>query len=337
MEEVVFQGQYLDGVSANAYSVEVSFEDGNLIIQDDRFGKTVPVSALEVSDRLGRLPRTLKLPDGSAVILPDSQSLSRHLREGTSYLRQLESNALYAAMGLVLLVACAWGFYVVLLPQLSDALAGAISIEMEEKLSNQTLESMDAGKVWKSSSLSQKQQSTIRSQLGSQLGSVAMANVKLQFRESAVLGANAFALPGSEIVITDKLVEILSGDELAAVVAHELGHLHHKHNSRMMVRDIGLTGVLGLLIGFRGANDSLLGAAQALGQSKYSREFEGEADAYSTTLMRSANLSPCLLASSLLKLEAVSKGAPGSHASWFASHPPTQQRVSQIGLACEGT
>lgn len=337
MAGVVFNGQYLDGISTNAHSVDVAFIDGNFIIQDDRFDKSTPVNALKVSGRLGSLPRTLTLPDGSLVIVPDSVLLSQYLQEGSSLVLQLESNRLYAAVGLILLVVCAWVFYIALLPWLSDTLAREISVETEVRLSNDSVESLDDGKFWKASTLSEIQQSTIRSQLGSQLGSVAMAPVKLQFRDSVVLGANAFALPGSAIVVTDKLVEILSDDELAAVVAHELGHLHFKHNARMLVRQIGLSEVLGLLMGFRGANDSLLGTVHTLGQSKYSREFEAEADSYSMDLIKAANLSPCLLASALLKLEKASPAESGSRASWFASHPPTLERINDVGNACSGT
>jgi len=291
MSAIIFKGEYCDGVSASAHTVDVAFADGSFIIQDARFPKSAPVHALKVSARLGRLPRTLTMPDGSQVVVPDSIMLSQQLQEGTSYLRKLEANTVYAVAGVILLVACAWAFYVMLLPWLSDTVARAISIEMEEKLSDGSLKDMDASNVWKSSALTDAQQRSIRQRLDAQLGSAAMKPVHLQFRDSAVFGANALALPGSNIVITDKLVEILNPDELAAVVAHELGHLHHRHNVRMLIRQIGLSGVLNLFMGFGGASDSIVGATQALGQAKYSREFETEADAYSMQLMRAAHMS----------------------------------------------
>jgi len=174
----------------------------------------------------------------------------------------------------------------------------------------------------------------IRSQLAQRLGRVALDASAIDFRSSPAIGANAMALGGSQIVITDKLVEILNSDELAAVVAHELGHLHYKHILRLEVRQIGLSGVLSLLVGFHGANDELLGTAIGLGQSKYSREFESEADAYSISLMNASGLSPCLLASSLKKLEQAAASQSGANPSWFSSHPPTQVRINMIGLAC---
>ena len=56
---MIFKAQYLDGISAHAYQVDVAFADGNCLIQDDRFAKSAPIQALKVSGRLGRLPRTL--------------------------------------------------------------------------------------------------------------------------------------------------------------------------------------------------------------------------------------------------------------------------------------
>ena len=92
MPAVIFKGEYNDGVSASAHAVDVAFADGSFIIQDDRFPKSAPVHALKISARLGRLPRTLTLPDGSQVVVPDSIMLSQQLQEGTSYLRKLEAN-----------------------------------------------------------------------------------------------------------------------------------------------------------------------------------------------------------------------------------------------------
>src|SRR5690606_15157282 len=60
----------------------------------------------------------------------------------------------------------------------------------------------------------------------------------LDFRRG--LGANAFALPGGAIVVTDGLVEAaraagLQDDAIAGVLAHEIGHVAHRHTTRMLV------------------------------------------------------------------------------------------------------
>lgn len=57
------------------------------------------------------------------------------------------------------------------------------------------------------------------------------------------IGANAFALPDGTLVVTDELVELAgdNDDEVLAVLAHELGHIHERHGLRLL-RTQGLSG-----------------------------------------------------------------------------------------------
>src|SRR5690606_8207508 len=60
----------------------------------------------------------------------------------------------------------------------------------------------------------------------------------LEFRSG--IPANAFALPGGTIVMTDAMVEQArrsgTGDTaLLGVLAHEIGHVQHRHTTRMLV------------------------------------------------------------------------------------------------------
>jgi len=148
-----FKGQYLDGMSSDSHLVEVSFADANFVIQDARFAKSTPIKSLRVSDRLGRLPRTLILPDGSSVTLPDSALLSQLLGETGSFLQKMESGPVYAALGIALLALCGVVFYFSLLPWLSDAVARNLSPAMQKKLAAANLESMDKAGIWSGSKL----------------------------------------------------------------------------------------------------------------------------------------------------------------------------------------
>src|SRR5438094_7952747 len=57
----------------------------------------------------------------------------------------------------------------------------------------------------------------------------------LEFRQSFI-GANAFALPSGIIVVTDDLVRLSrSDDEVLGVLAHELGHVKHRHTMRRLL------------------------------------------------------------------------------------------------------
>lgn len=148
---------------------------------------------------------------------------------------------------------------------------------------------------------------------GTQLRQVAIANVPM---------VNAVTLPGGRILIFDKLIaEAKSPDELAGVLAHEIGHVRHRDTVTALVRQLGLSVVLG---GADGNVGGLLNGALAM---SYSRGAESAADRFSIDALRKADISPVPTARFF---DTLSKGAGGEKleraASWMASHPVSADR-----------
>jgi Zn-dependent protease with chaperone function len=111
--------------------------------------------------------------------------------------------------------------------------------------------------------------------------------LSLEFRSG--MGANAFALPGGKIVMTDGIVKAASDkglpdDALVGVLAHEIGHVVHRHTTRLVVEQGVLNVGLGLALGDVSAIVST-GASVMTGLA-YSRSHEREADCYAIALMR---------------------------------------------------
>ena len=78
-----FEGRYYDGSSARATGVRVSIQrDGRLRIEGEGLSRDIELEGVSVSERLGTTPRTLRLPDGASVELPDSDPLDEALRSG---------------------------------------------------------------------------------------------------------------------------------------------------------------------------------------------------------------------------------------------------------------
>ena len=157
---------------------------------------------------------------------------------------------------------------------------------------------------------------------------------RIAFRDSPDLGANAFALGGGDMVLTDDLIHLLSPEEQVAVVAHELGHVHHRHNQRLWLRQVGLLGAMRLLLGTNGWHDPIANTTQLLGQTRYSREFEADADAYAVGLLTKSGISPCHLATGLRKLEAAAPVHARTQSEWFSSHPLTENRIGKFEGSC---
>jgi len=95
---------------------------------------------------------------------------------------------------------------------------------------------------------------------------------------------NAFAFPGGHIVLTTGLLNAVeSRDELAFVIAHELGHLRHRHLLRRFSRFL----VFRLAMSFFGADPTLgsaFGTAEKLDSLSFSRGQERQSDRYALGL-----------------------------------------------------
>jgi predicted Zn-dependent protease len=99
---------------------------------------------------------------------------------------------------------------------------------------------------------------------------------------------NAFALPGGVIAVTSGLLEdVASENELAFILAHEVGHFYHRHH----LRNLGRGFVLSWILGVMGADGNALsgsglgGLASALTMRGFNRDQEREADRFGLELV----------------------------------------------------
>ncbi|MES2498582.1 MAG: M48 family metallopeptidase [Pseudomonadota bacterium] len=130
---------------------------------------------------------------------------------------------------------------------------------------------------------------------------------------------NAVALPGGRILIFRGLIaEAASPDEVAGVLAHEIGHVEHRHVLVSLLRRFGI----GLLIGSGG---SAADYGQALIEARYSRAAESEADEYSVEQLVKAGISPAPTAKLFERLGKQEAALPKIFV-YGASHPPSADR-----------
>ena len=86
--------------------------------------------------------------------------------------------------------------------------------------------------------------------------------------------------------------QIRNADELAGVIAHEIGHVAHRDGTRSILQTAGLSFLFGMLLGdFVGGGAVVIGARAVL-QSSYSRDVEAAADRYGVELMEKAGGDP---------------------------------------------
>mgnify|MGYP002628877288 CR=1 FL=1 len=103
---------------------------------------------------------------------------------------------------------------------------------------------------------------------------------------------NAFALPGGFVTVHMGLLEAAeSGDEVAAVLAHEMQHVLLRHGVVRILRQVGGWVLVGTVLGFVDLG-SLVGAAVTVVGTGYDRDQEREADEHGRALLRRARIDP---------------------------------------------
>ncbi len=150
---------------------------------------------------------------------------------------------------------------------------------------------------------------------------------------------NAFALPGDRIVVTEKLIEAAATpEEVAGVLAHEMGHVYHRHPEAQMVRAVGIE----LLVKIASGGD-LGGFAGLLAILRYSRDSEREADGFAVDQLRKVAINPVGLKhffERVMKLEDDRGSRTGifdAVSDIMSTHPVTNERINAIRPLPEGT
>jgi len=153
--------------------------------------------------------------------------------------------------------------------------------------------------------------------------------------------ANAFALPGGIIRVTDTLLHQLqlSNGEIAALLGHEMGHVIHRHSQARLVEKKILSFLVNALV-YEDHDDHretfgeaigelLLQSASFLGEQKFSRRDEYQADEMAWNLLVSSQTyKPTAVKSLLSKLWSTHGGS--GETSWESTHPGTKDRISAL-------
>lgn len=150
-------------------------------------------------------------------------------------------------------------------------------------------------------------------------------------RDSAV---NAFNLPGGLIFVNSGLIaEAESLDQLAGVIAHEIGHGAARHGTQLMTRAYGYNLIAALALG-RNPSQGKQIAAQLLGTgilTTYSRSAEREADRLGVGYTYRAGYDPEGMEDFFGKLGSLRQRRPSKVEQFFSSHPLTEERVRIVG------
>jgi Zn-dependent protease with chaperone function len=139
--------------------------------------------------------------------------------------------------------------------------------------------------------------------------------------------SNAITLPGGRIYVFQGLIDAAAtADELAGVIAHEVGHVAHRDGTRTVLQGAGLSVLFGTLLGDFFGGSALVYAAKTILQTSYSRDVEAAADGYGVELMQKIGGDPRALGTILLRIAGTTHPGPKI----LIDHPETRDRVAAI-------
>lgn len=151
---------------------------------------------------------------------------------------------------------------------------------------------------------------------------------------------NGLAAPDGRIFITRGFYRKyrngeVSAEEMASVIAHELGHVALGHSRRRMIDFSGqnalrtaLAMILGRFIPFVGV--MIANGITTLLAARLSRSDEYEADAYASALLVKSGIGTAPQKTLFSKLEALTQSRAGAAPAWLMSHPKTAERIRAI-------
>jgi Zn-dependent protease with chaperone function len=155
------------------------------------------------------------------------------------------------------------------------------------------------------------------------------ADLPLPLRAVAVRSpeVNAVTVPGGRVYVFSGLIaKAQTADELAGVIAHELGHVAHRDGTKRMLQSAGLSLLFGMLLGdFTGGGVAVF-AARALLETAYSRNAEAAADDFGARLVYRLGGDPRALGVILVRIS----GEPGKVPHFLLDHPEAQERADAI-------
>lgn len=160
--------------------------------------------------------------------------------------------------------------------------------------------------------------------------------LKVNFGVYEVVDVNAFACGDGSVRICAGLLDVMTDEEVMAVVGHEIGHVIHT-DSKDAMKNAYLRSAVKNAAGAASdkvakLTDSQLGAmAEALAGAQYSQKQESEADDYGVEFCVKNNLDPYAMSKALTKLAELAKDAPQASylQKMFSSHPDTMKRIER--------
>ncbi|KAB2911108.1 MAG: M48 family metallopeptidase, partial [Hyphomicrobiaceae bacterium] len=333
-----FLGLLSDGRVAKSTSADVRLVSTGVEIklENDRTARIWPYAELHNAVPLRRdapdVLLSLKPAGGETLFIPDPQ-FARLLLERAPALSTARQRlyALRPGLAAVALAACIAGSMWLLGFDPAKAVAHLIPQNTREALGRSVVTSVASNRKVCETADSRAALQRLTQRLTAAATSRPMP-VRVVLLDWGLV--NAFAAPGGQLILTRGLVQKAgSADEVAGVLAHELGHALELHPEAGLVRGLGLAAGAQLI--FAGSSGTISNIGVILTQLRYTRIAEREADLHALRILKAAGISAKGFGDFFERIE----GKPPAEADknkrfgdfeLIRTHPLTAERIAMV-------
>ncbi len=333
---IKIEAYYYDGQSSDRSEVTISFfQSGEVLIEGELFSLKTMINQLSIAPRLANTRRAIYLADGAKLETEDNASVDKvcnYFQKNyiNAFIHKLEKNWSYALIALIGTVLFLWVTVEYGVPVAAKWAAKGVPYELEQKMGKQGLETLDEW-LFSATTISEIDQQHLQKQFNNvTIYTQNKYQYQLILRSSKQMGANALALPGGIIIMTDALFELAENDEqIFSILAHEMGHIESQHGIRSLFQNsitaLFMAGVLGDVTSISSLSVTL---PTLLVETRYSREFELEADQYAVKLLKDQNRDVGNYIRILSMLE--QQNDSNYEFDYLSTHPAMNKRIEAI-------
>jgi Zn-dependent protease with chaperone function len=330
---------YFDGKSAKAHPAKIAIQNNAILIyRDNADGGPIrhPLMNAHIDEGFQGAARRIDLGAGALLEVRDKAALQLALDKvglRLGVVQKAQNSWAWAAGSLAVLLGIVALSYFVLIPFGAKHVASWLPESVDRVIGDQTWPLIEA-QMFKPSTLSSERQNAIRTQFTAATSQLASPPVyQLEFRASKV-GANAIAVPGGKLVLTDELVALVTDPKndsaIIGVLLHELGHIQHRHSTRNIIQATAVTAIVSLWLG--DVSSVVTAVPTMMANMKYSRDLETEADDFAIAALKKLRIPGQAVADLFLEIEKSHGGKKGENdqSSILSSHPVTAERIKKF-------
>jgi Zn-dependent protease with chaperone function len=323
--------------SSKAVTCSASVFDSKMMLNhEDGEQKSYDFANAVLGEPILGQSQEITFSDGSRFLPEDVKFRWPTERKRLKLVENLEQN-LFAVLGaIVFSPILIYGIMFKVVPALAVQTYDLVPDSVVQEMGEQSMYAIEQA-VLEPTTLSVEEQQTVTQLWDDSLQKLSLSRdqFKLSFYQSDFFGANAFALPHGQIVVTDDLVKSMQDHPLAlqAVLLHEIGHVEKQHSIRMAAQAAAGAIAFAMIFGdLEGFAEVVLGTGSTILQQRFSQGMEKEADAFALQHMKQHGIDPKEFAKALeiiveqagIELENDEEGA---WSKYLSTHPSIKSRI----------